>query len=210
VWHGVGMSVRPAFLAASLTTGLLLAAVPAAHAETWRHVDRAGDAVVTDYHVDGTDTGPTVVGSEKVGDITAETVTFTRDRLQVSMGVRSMAANDAAAALKIVTSRGDTYTVGYLANDNTVDGPKFSVSRNGYRYSCEGISVDRTSAGLLFRVPRSCLDTPYRIRVGLQTRMYFAPWNDPDVDEREVRDDAYRTGKVDPKASRLSPWIVGG
>jgi hypothetical protein len=204
------MNLRPALLAFSLATGLLLASVPTAHAETWRYVDHAGDALVVDYYVDGTDTGPRVVRSEKIGDITAETVTFTRDRLQVSMGVRSMAASDAAATLKIVTSRGDTYLVDYLRNDNTVGGPTFLVRRNGYRYACDGITVDRTSAGLLFRVPTSCLDTAYRVRVGLQTRMYYAPYDDDRVNEREVRDDAYRSGKVDSKALKLSPSIVRG
>ena len=202
------MTLRSALGAVSLATGLLLAAAPTAHAETWRHVDKAGDAVVTDYRLDGTATAPAVLRSEKRGDITAETVTFTRDRVQVAMGARSMAAYDASAALRVVTSRGDSYTITYLNNDNTVDGPQFFVRRNGYRYACDGMSGSRTRAGLLFRMPTSCLDTPYKIRVALQTRMYTVPFDD--VDEREIRDDAYRTGKVDATKSRLSPWIVGG
>ncbi|MFB9312835.1 hypothetical protein [Nocardioides plantarum] len=202
------MNLRPAFLVVSLTAGLLLAGGPAAHAETWRHVDKAGDAVVTDHRLDGTATRPAVLRSEKRGDITAETVTFTRDRVQVAMGARSLEEYDVSATLKVVTSRGDSYTLGYLDNDNTVGESKIFVQRNGYRYTCDGIAASRTRAGLLFRMPTSCLDTPYKIRVGLQTRIYTTPFDD--VNEREIRDDAYRTGKVDVKKSKLSPWILGG
>lgn len=199
--------VRRTLLALPLVASLLLGVAPSAGAATWRHDDAAGDALVVDHKLDGTDTKPATISSEKRGDITRETVSFTRDRVQVAMTARSITAYDAAATLKIATSRGDTYTVSYLNNDNTF-GPSFVVRRNGYRYECDGIANSRTRAGLLFRLPASCLDSPYRIRVGLQTRMYSGRFDD--VNEREIRDDAYRTGKVDEKTSKLSPWIVVG
>lgn len=203
------MTSRLSSLALALLGGGLLAASIAgpAHAATWTHDDAVGDALVVDHLSDGTARPARTDPQERVGDITRMTVSYTADRLQVAASIRSIGALDASAAVKVVTSRGTTYTLTYLANDSTSAPYVFSAARNGCRYRCEGISVSRTSAGLLFRFPSSCLDDSYRLRTSLQTRMYNGYY---DVDEREIRDDAQRTGRVDPTAPKLGPWVVRG
>jgi hypothetical protein len=206
VWHRVEMRLRAVLLATSLATslatGLLLAAVPVAHAETWRHSDAAGDALVTRYDDDGELTQPEVDPQELRGDLTNVRVTYGTWSLRVAATVRSKEIAWQDLTVTVVSSRGYTYRilVEYFIERTLV------ISRNGYRYRCDGLAATRTPAGYVVTVPRSCFDDAYRVRVGIQT---YSGTDGGDGDQ-QTYDDFLRTGTYTKDKPRLSPWIVAG
>ncbi|MFB9312837.1 hypothetical protein [Nocardioides plantarum] len=198
------MTPLRSFLLACVTTALLMAAVPAADAQTWRHADAVGDAQVTRYDDDGQLDEPVVDPQERRGDLTNLRVTYTAQTLRMAISVRSQRIAIQDVLIKVVSSRGYTYrmVLEYFIENS------LSITRNGYRYECEGLKATRTQAGYVVTAPRSCFDDAYRIRVGVQTD--FSTDNAEETGDAGTYDDALRTGRYTKNKPKLSPWIVAG
>jgi hypothetical protein len=188
--------------------GLLAGAIgaaPAATASTWRHSDPARDVLVTSY--DGREQSePSVSPSFEQGDLVKATVQHTRWTLQVATTLREFDLPNYDWRLTVVTSRGDRFVI--RRSGDSGDGPlPNDITRNGYEFECDGLRVNPTSSGVVARVPRSCLGTPYRVRVGVQTEV------DEEIDPelhvgRAGADDLLRVGKVTRHRPAFSPWIA--
>lgn len=198
------MKTRAALLAASLTAGLLLSAAPTAQAQTWRHSDAVGDVQVTRYDDDGQLEEPVVDPQERRGDLTNLRVTYTAQTLRMAISVRSQRIAIQDVLIKVVSSRGYTYRIvlEYFFENS------LSITRNGYRYECDGLKATRTQAGYVVTAPRSCFDDAYRIRVGVQTD--FSTDNADEEGDAGTYDDVLRTGQYTKNRPKLSPWIVAG
>ena len=190
-----------ALLVAALAAVLVLAAAPGAHAQTWRHTDASRDVVVQPYD----ETQPlSVEVDRRRGDLTRVTARYDADALQVASAMPDFCGN--YWELRVATSRGDTFVVSRGISESEGCFESYvRVRRNSYRFTCEGVTAQRTASGIVARVPRTCLGSPYRVRVGLQL------FTGMDVERGYgTSDDALRTGKVTRRQPRLSPWIVGG
>jgi hypothetical protein len=195
------MNLRAALLATSLTTGLLLTAVPAANAQTWRHSDAAGDALVTRYDDNGDLTRPEVDPKERRGDLTNVRVSYGARSLRVAASVRSKEIARQDLFVTVTSSRGYTYRilVEYFIERS------IGIKRNGYQYRCDGMTSTRTKAGYVVTVPRTCFDNAYRVRIGVQT----ASGTDGGDGDEQTYDDFLRTGKYTDGKPKLGPWIAG-
>jgi hypothetical protein len=69
------------------------------------------------------------------------------------------------------------------------------------------MTVNPTSSGVVARVPRVCLGTPYRVRVGVQTEVDQVIDSEFNVG-RTGADDLLRNGKVTRLRPAYSPWIA--
>jgi hypothetical protein len=200
------MALRTGVALAGLSAalGLSMAAVPPAQADNWRHTDAAGDTlVVTQF---GPET-PAVDPSVTQADITTMTVQHSRWSLKVATTIREFDAPDSWWSLQVVTSRGDHFDLGRGASSSEGVVDTF-ITRNGDDYGCEGMSIHRTPAGVVAKVPRRCLGTPYKVRVGVQTEAEYK--DTPTSWRRTAQDDALRTARFEFAAPRLGPWVVGG
>lgn len=190
----------------ALAAALLVSLVPAAQAATYRHTDATGDVRVTTQNVGG---GPVTEGGRKSGvrqgDITSLTAQHTRDGVKVATGLRALPSLSYTWQARILTSRGtNVYDLRRIVRDS---GTTVELRRNGRVVSCEGIRAVPTSSGIYGFVPRACLGTPYRVRVGagLETLL---PDSTDDVYTRG-RDDARRDEGASPGRPLVSGWIIG-
>jgi hypothetical protein len=180
-------------------------AAPAATASTWRHSDPAGDVLVTRY--DGREQSePRVSRSFEQGDLVKATVKYTGSLLQVATTLREFDLPDYRWSLTVLTSRGDRFVITRAGDSG--DGPfPNDITRNGYEFECDGMTVNPTSSGVVARVPRVCLGTPYRVRVGVQTEVDQVIDSEFNVG-RTGADDLLRNGKVTRLRPAYSPWIA--
>lgn len=185
-------------LATLASAALLVAAPTAAHADTWRHTDAARDVVV-----EPSDGAPRPAVDPSRGDLRRITVRYGADALQVATGMPDFCGN--YWALRVVTSRGDTFLFsrGIYSGEGCFESYVQS-RRNSYRFTCAGLTVQRTEAGIVARVPRSCLGGAYRVRVGLQLST-----NMDSESGYSTYDDVLRTGEFTRNKPRYSPWIAG-
>lgn len=190
--------LKRSLLALPLALVLLLAA-PAAYAQTWTHTDAARDVLVDRYD----ESMPPLPIAPGRGDLTKLSVRYDADVLQVASTIRAEHCGY-YWELRVATSRGDTFVFsrGAASSDGCVE-PAVRARRNSYAFTCQGLVVSTNSVGIVARIPRSCLGSAYRVRVGVQLSTH-------DDFERGSRteDDAYRTGKVTWREPRLSPWVV--
>ena len=182
-----------------------IGAAPAATASTWSHSDPGKDVLVTRY--DGREQAePDVSTSFKQGDLMKATVQHTGSLLQVATTLRAFDLPDYQWRLTVVTSRGDRFVI--TRSGDSGDGPlPNTITRNGYDFECEGMRVNPTSSGVLARVPRACLGTPYRVRVGVQTEVNQEIDREFNVG-RLGADDLLRAGKMTRHRPVFSPWIA--
>lgn len=188
--------------ATALLLGLVMvgAVAPTARAATFRHTDATGDVRLSTSADGQTYRDAGVVRSVRRGDLTGLTVQHTLEVVRVSSGLRAPAQQWLA---RIVTSTGNTYDV-VRATDGT--NAVVSFRRNGKAATCEGLSVVPTRSGIVATVPRRCVGTPYRIKVGVQAG--------GELDRTAGRtrfgtDDALLVGTGRAFRPRLSGWIVG-
>lgn len=185
-------------LVSLLVAGLLVAA-PAANADTWRHTDAARDVIVDPYD----DSRPPVPRVGR-GDLTRITARHDAEALQVATSVTNYCGS--FWELRVTTSRGDRFVLSRgVASSEGCFTSAVRVFRNGYRFRCDGTSVQRTEAGIVARVPSSCLGSPYRVRIGVQLTT-----EDDYESGAQTYDDVLRTGRYTDDVPKLSPWIVRG
>lgn len=185
---------------------LVAAPAAAAHADTLRHADRTGDVTVTSYtraagfqkRIDTTQRNP---------DLTLLTVRHTADQLAISSNLRAFSGVDSRWSAVVITSKGDRF--GFERGVSTgaeSPYPTVTVVRNGHRFSCEGIVVSRTQAGMIVRAPASCLGSPWRVRVGVKVDAAYREAGDGD---QYGDDDAFRVGGGDDERPvTLSSWVA--
>ena len=205
LWHRVEMTPLRSLLVtlvAFVATVLLAVAAPAAQAETWRHADPRGDVVARESASEDTRVDPTA----RRADLTNLTVRYSAGSLRVASTIREIECFH-HWELRVVTSRGDIYQLKHSTSPfDSCTEPQVQVLRNGYRYSCAGTSVHRTPAGVVATVPRSCLGSAYRVRVGVQAQDAYGDDEEP----THVYDDALRVGAYTERRPQLSRWIVAG
>lgn len=185
-------------------TALAVLAAPAAQAATWTHTDATGDTRIIERNVgDPTrNSGYFSDSRERHGDLTRLTVRHGADNVRVAAVVRDEAST---VLVTLATSRGETFRAVRDTDQEGAD--RVRLVRDGRAVACDGLRINRTSSGYLATVPRACLGTPYRVRVGLQTQAVTAAGTADDV-SRYIDDDALRPGRLDRYAPRLSPWVV--
>lgn len=189
---------RLARLAAPLTVLAVLAA-PGANAETLRHDDALRDVRVGDYPgEEGTRVDP----RETSGDLSRITIDATSERVQVALSSRDGGAYD--TTFKILTSKGDTFRV--LFSPYGPAGGTQYIKRNGYNFTCAGVTTKTTQAGVLLRFSQSCLGSAYRVRVG--ANIEGLKFDGEDHVERGFVDDVFRVGKSTSQRPALGPWVI--
>lgn len=193
------MKIRTALLAASLTTGLALTSVPTAQAETWRHADAVGDVVV---EPDSRTTEPSIA----YGDLKQVTARYDEDGLQVATSARKVGCS-AYVEVRVITSRGDSFTLAHgVASSEGCAFSHMEVRRNSYKFTCKGTRIVPNGGGYVARIPRSCLGSPYRVRVGVLMNGEYGN----ELDGGQTFDDVQRNGRYTSPKPKLSPWIVAG
>lgn len=185
---------------------VVAASATAAQADTLRHRDATGDVVVTAASSSGA-TSTRVDSAQRNPDFTSLTVGYDADRLSISAGMRDFGGIDDSWSAVVITSKGDRFDFRRSTSTGSETGlPEVSVKRNGYRLSCEGIVVSRTSAGVIVRAPSSCLGDPYRVRVGAKAEVFY---REDGPGDQTGADDAFRVkGGDDSRPVTLGSWVV--
>lgn len=185
-------------LAAPLVLLSLTLAAPALAATT-RFDDATGDVQVIEDTTTSTSHDPVVTGLRQP-DVEHVTVT-TGDTLQVAVKVRSLSSGRQQLRVRFATSRDDSFGVVWNrpAPGPHDTRPELHWVHAGAASGCVGLRVVPTSAGVVVRVPRTCLDDPYRVRVGVQVAV---------KGRSEARDDALRTARSIRDLPTLSPWLI--
>ncbi|MBZ5734087.1 hypothetical protein K8Z61_06220 [Nocardioides sp. TRM66260-LWL] len=191
--------------AATATLALLAAGTVTAHADAYRHRDATGDVTVTsDTAAQGTRTR--VDPGQRNPDLTNLTIQHTRYKVTVATAARAYGGIDDNWHARIVTSKGDRFDLTRSVSTGAEDPSKpfIGVTRNGYRVSCDGIVVSRTSSGVIAQVPTRCLGRPWKVRAGVVAQVYYRESGEGD---QSGRDDVLRD-RAASTTPALSPWVL--
>jgi hypothetical protein len=105
-----------------------------------------------------------------------------------------------------VTSKGERFDVSRFGSGEyprTV--ASYHIIHNGHGITCDGLVVSRTGSGVIAKVPTRCLDTPWKVRVGV---LAHAEYNDGAEPHWSGDDDVLRVGAFTNRKAALSSWIA--
>lgn len=199
-------------LAVSLTAAAVLGAPGAAHAERSVTKDAAQDAVaITDLSEDLE--APDYVPAPEFTsvDIVRSVVDHRGDRLRLSVRYRDLRrAPFHSTMFRIATPKRSFW----LSVDRGLGGPKAVAELSGRGLStikCRGLrwSFDPAADQVTASVPRSCVDSPRWVRIGVGAiSSDTGPLTDPD-ELRMYADDGRRTGAIGQQLT-LGPKVSRG
>ena len=194
-------SAARAVLSGCAALALAAGTATSAHADSFRHRDPTGDVSITSVSESGT---KAYLDSRRPKpDILQYTVVHGRWTVSVATALRGLDAIDDDWSATIVTSRGDRFEV-YRADSSAEIKTFFGATRNGYHFTCDGITVNRTSSGVIAKVPTRCLGNPWKVRVGVQASSTYAEC----CPEVTGFDDALRDGAYTDRKPALTSWIA--
>jgi len=174
----------------------------AARADAYRHRDPTGDVLVST--AGSSSPVRTLDHSQRRPDIQKLTVLHTRWTVSVATTLRGLDGIDDTWTATVVTSKGDRFRFGRAVSTGASNPSMTFVfaSRNGYHFTCDGITTSRTSSGVIAKVPTRCLGNPWKVRVGDQADTTYN-----EIDDVNGYDDALRAGAFTDSKPALSPWI---
>lgn len=187
--------------AAGVALALAAGLAPAAQAATYRHSDRTQDVRVYEETSGGGARDAGISPTLRNGDLGGLTITHGSTALKVATGLRGPANLWSA---RIVTSNGVTYRAERFSSGGRTS---TTLSRGSTAVDCAGLSIVRTDAGMIATVPRRCLGSTYRERVGVAT---VAILPERAGRQRIGVDDALTAGsakRADPQYPTLSSWV---
>lgn len=179
----------PALLLSVLISGGTVALAAPAHADRWTYDDAAGDVT----HMVTTETSMSVepVPEQVDGDITRVVVDHRRKKVTIEVGTRSVITGALGLAIELRTP-GHHFALTWMRVPGMtgMDLMDFDFKRKDPMVRCPGLertfSAGRTA--IRFSVPRSCLDDPRWLRVGVSLSTFGMLTGD------SYDDDGLRTG----------------
>lgn len=191
--------VRSAML---VTTAAIVLAPTAAHADRYTHADSTEDVLSGPV---SSDSNPATPEADRTnGDVISSRVIHKDRRVILRMRYRDLAGNDEINSHLFVirTSKMKRYVS--LVAGAGFRGGKVVVSRpNGKRVKC-GVKrkIDYTANTATVKVPRSCLDNPRWVKVGMASVFYTGF----DAEDTVYVDDARTNGTLGAGPA-LSPKV---
>lgn len=210
-WHRADMTsrirhARPVLAAAVLGPALLVGAAAASSADTLVHRDPAHDVVVTSYDR-ASGFQRRIDAGQRDPDLTLVRVEKSARQLAITTNLLEFTGVDSRWSAVVVTSKGDRFDFQRSVSTGAeTPGPAIVVLRNGHRFSCDGLLVTRTRAGMIVRAPSACLADAWRVRVGVKVS---ATYREDGVGDQYGDDDAFRVGGGDDRRPvTLSSWVA--
>ncbi|GAA4101875.1 hypothetical protein ACFFOS_17530 [Nocardioides kongjuensis] len=177
----------PALLLSVLISGGTVALAAPAHADRWTYDDAAGDVT----HTVETDTSLSIVTApeQENGDITQVAVDHRRAKLVVDVRTRTRITGSFMAGVGIRT-RGHHFLLMSMRAPGMSSTDLMDFNSDGPSERCPGLKRRLVAAktAIRFTIPRSCLDDPRWVRVGV-TLSTLAMFTGESYD-----DDGLRTG----------------
>lgn len=187
-------------LVIAVLAGMTLALPAPAGAESMRHRDARHDVVRAALD------GPSDAAAEPAprnvnADILRVQVNHRRDRLTSTLTLRKLPTKNWVAAWEIRTDAPQLFQLDLFRYGNLKD---FTLLRNGRDVTCPGLDklIDAGNRTVWVSVPRSCLDNPRFVRVGVGVGA--------ESGKSDFADDGLRDHGVNDEGALLGPKLRRG